>query len=182
MNKKRRVVVTGVGIVSPNGIGNENCYRAMINGVSAVRRVTEFDVSIFNTKIAAQVSDFDPVALGLSFDDAMRMDRYVQFACVAARMALEDSRLDLSKVDRERMGVSLANAICGTKYMEEEFALVTDSGKKPIDPRIVRPDLYDAAMFNTPSSEISAKYGLQGCLQYHFNRMHGGNRFRGVFL
>ncbi len=67
MNKKRRVVVTGVGIVSPNGIGNENCYRAMINGVSAVRRVTEFDVSIFNTKIAAQVSDFDPVALGLKF-------------------------------------------------------------------------------------------------------------------
>ncbi len=161
MNKKRRVVVTGVGIVSPNGIGNDNCYRAMINGVSAVRRVTEFDVSIFNTKIAAQVSDFDPVALGLSFEDAMRMDRYVQFACVAARMALEDSRLDLSKVNRERMGVSLANAICGTKYMEEEFALVTDSGKKTINPRIVRPDLYDAAMFNTPSSEISAKYGLQ---------------------
>ncbi len=162
MNKKRRVVVTGVGIVSPNGIGNENCYKAMINGVSAVRRVTEFDVSIFNTKIAAQVTDFDPVALGLSFEEAMRMDRYVQFACVAARMALEDSHLDLSKVDRERMGVSLANAICGTKYMEEEFALVTDSGKKPIDPRIVRPDLYDAAMFNTPSSEISAKYGLKG--------------------
>ena len=76
----------------------------MINGVSAVRRVTEFDVSIFNTKIAAQVSDFDPVALGLSFEDAMRMDRYVQFACVAARMALEDSRLDLSKVDRRAYG------------------------------------------------------------------------------
>ena len=111
MYKKRRVVVTGVGIVSPNGIGNENCYRAMINGVSAVARVTEFDVSIFNTKIAAQVLDFDPVALGLSFSEAMRMDRYVQFACVAARMALEDSRLDLSKVDRQRMGVSLANAI-----------------------------------------------------------------------
>src|SRR5271165_1593553 len=96
MDKKRRVVVTGVGIVSPNGIGNENCYRAMINGVSAVRRVTEFDVSIFNTKIAAQVTDFDPILLGLSFSDAMRMDRYVQFACVAARMALDDSRLDLS--------------------------------------------------------------------------------------
>lgn len=162
MNKKRRVVITGVGIVSPNGIGNEACYKSMINGVSAVRRVNEFDVSLFNTKIAAQVNDFDPIALGLSWDEAMRMDRYVQFALVAARMALEDSKLNLNRVDRERMGVSLANAICGTKYMEEEFALVTDSGTKPIDPSLVRPDLYDAAMFNTPSSEISAKYGLKG--------------------
>lgn len=162
MNKKRRVVITGVGIVSPNGIGNENCYKAMIGGKSAVRRVTEFDVSLFNTKIAAQVNDFDPVALGLTWEESMRMDRYVQFALVAARMALEDSRLNLSKVDKERMGVSLANAICGTKYMEEEFALVTDSGTKPINPALVRPDLYDAAMFNTPSSEIAAKYGLMG--------------------
>src|SRR5476651_931395 len=120
INKKRRVVVTGVGIVSPNGIGNENCYHAMINGVSAVRRVTEFDVSIFNTKIAAQVSDFDPVALGLSFSDGMSMNRYVQFACVVAFMVFDDSRLDLSKVDLERMGVYFDNAICGTKYMEEE--------------------------------------------------------------
>ncbi len=159
---KRRVVVTGVGIVAPNGIGNDACFSAMIKGVSAIRRVTEFDVSIFNTKIAAQVLDFDPVALGLSFEDAMRMDRYVQFAMVAARMALEDSKLDLRKINRDRVGVSLANAICGTKYMEEEFALVTDSGTKPINPAIVRPDLYDAAMFNTPSSEVSAKYGFRG--------------------
>jgi len=162
MFKKRRVVITGVGIVSPNGIGNEACYQAMINGVSAIKRVTEFDVSLFNTKIAAQVNDFDPVKLGLSWEEAMRMDRYVQFALVAARMAIEDSKLNLNKIDKERIGVSLANAICGTKYMEEEFALVTDSGTKPINPALVRPDLYDAAMFNTPSSEISAKYGLMG--------------------
>ncbi len=160
--KKRRVVVTGVGIVSPNGIGNEACFKGMINGVSAVRLVTEFDVSIFNSRIAAQVRDFDPVKLGLTWEEAMRMDRYVQFAMVSARMALEDSKLNLSQVDRDRMGVSLANAICGTKYMEEEFALVTDNGTKPIDPSLVRQDLYDAAMFNTPSSEIAAKYGLHG--------------------
>jgi len=158
----RRVVITGVGIVSPNGIGKDNCYNAMINGVSAVDRVTEFDVSQFNTKIAAQVRDFDPMALGLTREEALRMDRYVQFAVVAARMAVEDAKLNFAKIDMERMGISLANAICGTKYMEEEFALVTDSGKNPIDPSIVRPDLYDAAMFNTPSSEIAARYGLKG--------------------
>ncbi len=162
MNKKRRVVVTGVGIVAPNGVGADACYQNMIKGVSAVKRVTEFDVSLFNTKIAAQVRDFDPLKLGLTKDEAYRMDRYVQFAVAAAKMALEDSKMNLDKVDKERMGVSLANAICGTKYMEEEFALVTDSGKNPIDPSLVRPDLYDASMFNTPSSEISAKYGLMG--------------------
>src|SRR3990167_1181795 len=102
----RRVVVTGVGIISPNGVGKEACYRNMINGVSAVRRVTEFDVSIFNTKIAAQVRDFDPVALGLTWEEAMRMDRYVQFAMVAARMAVEDSGLNLNKIDRRRIVVS----------------------------------------------------------------------------
>jgi beta-ketoacyl-acyl-carrier-protein synthase II len=159
--KNRRVVVTGIGIISPNGIGKENCWTSMINGVSAVKRVTEFDVSMFNTRIAAQVSDFDPLKYGLSRDEALRMDRYVQFALVAARMAIEDSGLQLMKENPERIGVSLANAICGTKYMEEEFALVTDSGKNPIDPSIVRPDLYDASMFNTPSSEISAKYGFK---------------------
>ncbi len=160
--KKRRVVVTGVGTVSPNGVGTQNAWKGFLTGKSGVSLVREFDVSVFNTKIAAQVKDFDPFALGLSHEEAMRMDRYVQFAAVAARMALEDSKLDLSREDPERIGVCLANAICGTKYMEEEFALVTDNGKNPIDPSRVRQDLYDAAMFNTPSIEISAKYGLRG--------------------
>ena len=160
--KKRRVVITGVGVVSPNGVGKEACWENMINGVSAIRRVTEFDMSQFNTQIAAQVLDFDPMKEGLTHDEAVRMDRYVQFAVVAADEALRDSGLDLTVSNKERIGVSLANAICGTKWMEEEFALVTDSGKNEIDPTIVRPDLYDAAMFNTPSSEISARYGLKG--------------------
>jgi len=159
---KRRVVITGLGVISPNGIGKDKCYEAMINGVSAIRRVTDFDVSQFNTKIAAQARDFDPIKLGLTEEEVKRMDRYVQFAVVAADMALKDSSLDLSKVDKRQMGITLANAICGTKYMEEEFLRVTNQGKDPIDPTIVRPDLYDASMFNTPSSEISARYGLKG--------------------
>jgi beta-ketoacyl-acyl-carrier-protein synthase II len=159
---KRRVVITGVGVISPNGIGKHNVWEAMSKGQSAVKLVNNFDVSLFNTKIAAEVRDFDPFSFGLSHDDVMRMDRYVQFAVVAAKMAIQDSKLDFSKVDLQRTGVCLANAICGTKYMEEEFALVTNDGKNPIDPSLVRPDLYDAAMFNTPSIEISAKYGLKG--------------------
>jgi len=162
MSQKRRVVITGIGVISPNGIGKDNVYQAMIKGKSAVKLVDSFDVSVFNTKIAAEVRDFDPFKLGLTHDEAVRMDRYVQFGVVAGDMAVKDSGLDLKKENPERIGVSLANAICGTKYMEEEFSLVTDSGKNPIDPRLVRPDLYDAAMFNTPSIELSARYGLKG--------------------
>ena len=159
---KRRVVVTGVGVISPNGIGKENVWNAFISGKSGVKLVDSFDVSVFNTKIAAEVRDFDPFKLGLTHEEAVRMDRYVQFGVVAADMAIKDAKLDFSKIDPERSGVSLANAICGTKYMEEEFALVTDDGKNPIDPAKVRPDLYDAAMFNTPSIEISSRYHLKG--------------------
>ncbi|MDD5560933.1 MAG: beta-ketoacyl-[acyl-carrier-protein] synthase family protein [Candidatus Omnitrophica bacterium] len=159
---KRRVVITGIGVISPNGIGKSNAWDGFSGGKSGVRLVEGFDVSVFNTKIAAQVRDFDPFKLGLSHEEAMRMDRYVQFGLASGKMALEDSKLNLSKEDPRRIGVCLANAICGTKYMEEEFALVTEDGKKPIDPSLVRPDLYDAAMFNTPSIEISARFGFQG--------------------
>ncbi len=160
--QKRRVVITGIGPVSPNGIGKDNIWKGMSSGISGVKLVDGFDVSVFNTKIAAEVRDFDPFKLGLTHEEVVRMDRYVQFGVVAGDMAIKDSGLNFSKVDLERVGVCLANAICGTKYMEEEFALVTEDGKKPIDPSKVRPDLYDAAMFNTPSIEISAKYGLKG--------------------
>jgi len=160
--KKRRVVITGIGVVSPNGIGKENAWAAFTTGKSGVKRVDGFDVSVFNTKIAAEVRDFDPFKLGLTHEEATRMDRYVQFGVVAADMAIKDSGIIFSKEDPQRIGVCLANAICGTKYMEEEFALVTDDGKNPIDPSKVRPDLYDAAMFNTPSIEISSRYNFKG--------------------
>ncbi|MDP2941790.1 MAG: beta-ketoacyl-[acyl-carrier-protein] synthase family protein [Candidatus Omnitrophota bacterium] len=159
---KRRVVITGIGVISPNGIGKENAWRGMSSGKSAIKLVDSFDVSVFNTKIAAEARDFDPFKLGLTHEEAMRMDRYVQFGVVAGGMALKDSGLDLAEENPERFGVCLANAICGTKYMEEEFALVTNDGKEPIDPAKVRPDLYDAAMFNTPSIEVSSRYGLKG--------------------
>ncbi|MFH1191001.1 MAG: beta-ketoacyl-[acyl-carrier-protein] synthase family protein [Candidatus Omnitrophota bacterium] len=159
---KRRVVITGIGVISPNGIGKKDAWEGFSQGKSGVRRVEGFDVSVFNTKIAAQVMDFDPFKLGLTHEEAMRMDRYVQFGVAAGKMAIEDSKLNFSREIPQQIGVCLANAICGTKYMEEEFALVTDDGKKPIDPGLVRPDLYDAAMFNTPSIEISSRYGLKG--------------------
>jgi beta-ketoacyl-acyl-carrier-protein synthase II len=162
---KRRVVITGVGVVSPNGIGLEDFWRNMANGVPAVQTVTAFDVSRFNSQIAAQVLGFEPDEFGLDQDTVERMDRYVQFAVAGAQMGVEDASLDFDKVDKERVGVVLANAICGTKYMEEEFLRVTNNGRTAINPALARPYLYDASMFNTPSSEIGARYGLHGaCL------------------
>ncbi|UCD15630.1 MAG: beta-ketoacyl-[acyl-carrier-protein] synthase family protein [Candidatus Omnitrophota bacterium] len=158
----KRVVVTGLGIIAPCGEDKRTFYKNLIEGKSCTRKVENFDVSLFNSRIAAQDLDFDPANFGISQQDAQRMDRYVQFAVAAAKQAVSDANIDFSKLNLYRNGVVLANAICGTRFMEEEFLLVTDWGKNPIDPRKGRPYLYDAAMFNTPCSEISALYGLGG--------------------
>lgn len=159
---KKRVVVTGVGVLAPNGAGKESFWEGMISGRSGIRKVTAFDVSQFRSQVVAEIKDFDPSSWGLSREQVSRMDRYVQLSLAGTYEALEDAKLDLDKEDKTKAGVCLANAICGTKYMEEEFLRVADRGKAPIDPALVSPDLYDASMFNTPSSEISALYGLKG--------------------
>lgn len=156
----RRVVVTGLGVISPAGEDLETFYQNLIAGKSFIKRVENFDVSLFNSKIAAQDLNFDPLKFGIK--DYYRMDRYVQFNLAASIEAVKDAGLDFEKLNRFKSGVVLSNAICGTRFMEEEFLLVTDWGKKPIDPRKARPYLYDAAMFNTPSSEVAARFGLNG--------------------
>ncbi len=156
----KRVVITGIGIISAAGEDKNEFYHNLIEGKPCIERVENFDVSLFVSKIASQDLGFDPLKFGIA--DHGRMDRYVQFGIAAAKQAVEDANLNFSEFNRRRCGVVLANAICGTRFMEEEFLLVTDWGKKPIDPRKGRPYLYDAAMFNTPSAEVSALYGTQG--------------------
>lgn len=158
----RRVVVTGVGVIAPCGEDKESFYKNLIEGKSFIEKVENFDVSLFNSKIAAQALGFDPLRFGIPEKDAQRMDRYVQFAIAATKQAVEDSNLEFDRLNLYRCGIVLANAICGTRFMEEEFLLVTDWGKNPIDPRKGRPHLYDAAMFNTPSAEIASIYHLKG--------------------
>ncbi|MFO8143982.1 MAG: beta-ketoacyl-[acyl-carrier-protein] synthase family protein [Dehalococcoidales bacterium] len=159
---RRRVVVTGLGIISPNGIGKDAFWENSVSGVSGVRLVTDYDLSQFRSRMAAQVIDFDPFSFGLDREEVERMDRYVQFAVAGAQSAVDDAGVKFDDEIRERTGVCLANAICGTRYMDEEFLRVTNGGKDPIDPSKVRPHLYDASMFNTPSTEISARYQLKG--------------------
>lgn len=156
----KRVVITGIGVISAAGEDKNTFYDNIIAGRPFIERVENFDVSLFVSKIASQDLGFDPLKFGIK--DHERMDRYVQFGIAAAKQAVEDSGIDFKKVDTKRCGVVLANAICGTRFMEEEFLLVTDWGKKPIDPRKGRPYLYDAAMFNTPSGEVGAIHGTRG--------------------
>lgn len=155
-----RVVITGIGVISAAGEDKNEFYNNLIEGKPCIERVENFDVSLFNSKIASQDLNFNPENFGIK--DHYRMDRYVQFGIAAAKQAVQDANIDLSKLNLKKTGVILANAICGTRFMEEEFLLVTDWGKNPIDPRKGRPYLYDAAMFNTPSAEISAIFGTQG--------------------
>jgi len=156
----RRVVITGLGVISAAGEEKNEFYNTLIDGRACIERVENFDVSLFLSKIASQDLKFDPLKFGITEHE--RMDRYVQFGVAAAKGAVEDAKIDLKTLSSRKSGVVLANAICGTRLMEEEFLLVTDWGKNPIDPRKVRPYLYDAAMFNSPSAEISAVYETQG--------------------
>ena len=156
----RRVVITGIGVICAAGEDKETFYENLIAGKPFIEKVENFDVSLFMSKIASQDLDFDPEKFGIK--DHFRMDRYVQFGIAAAKQAVEDANLDKDVLASYKTGVILANAICGTRFMEEEFLLVTNWGKDPITPAKGRPYLYDASMFNTPSAEISARYHTQG--------------------
>lgn len=158
----RRVVITGIGIIAPGGIGKEPFWDTVTSGRSQTRLITAFDTSEFISRVGAWVDGFEPGVFGISAPEAAGMDRYLQFAIAGAKMAVEDSGLDFASIDRNRCGVSLANAICGTKWMEEEFLRVTDGGRSPIDPALASPYLYDASIFNSPANFISARYGLGG--------------------
>jgi len=153
-------VITGIGVICAAGEDKETFYENLIAGKPFIEKVENFDVSLFMSKIASQDLDFDPEKFGIK--DHFRMDRYVQFGIAAAKQAVEDANLDKDVLASYKTGVILANAICGTRFMEEEFLLVTNWGKNPITPAKGRPYLYDASMFNTPSAEISARYHTQG--------------------
>ena len=116
----KRVVVTGLGIICAAGEDKNEFYRNMVNGKPCVEEVENFDVSLFNSKIASQDLHFDPVKFAIK--EPERMDRYVQFSIAAAKQAIEESRIDKNSIDRFRAGVVLANAICGTRWMKRVMA------------------------------------------------------------
>ncbi|HEY8418151.1 MAG TPA: beta-ketoacyl-ACP synthase II, partial [Limnochordales bacterium] len=133
---KRRVVVTGIGAVTPVGIGKEALWDALARGVSGIGPITRFDAADYPTRFAGEVRDFDATEY-MDRKDARRFDRFVQFAWAAARMALEDAGLDPSRVDGERMGVLIGSGIGGIEVLEEQVRVLAEKGPTRVSPFLV---------------------------------------------
>ncbi len=158
----KRVVVTGIGVVAPGGVGRENFWEMITAGRTATRRITFFDPTGFRSQIAAEC-DFDPYTVGLDMQDVERMDRYVQFAVVAAQEAMQDSGINLTQIDHDRMGVSLGTAVGGTTYLDTAYVAVSNHGKEwLVDFDAGPPFLYQALVPSSLANEVAIKFGACG--------------------
>lgn len=133
---KKRVVVTGMGVISPVGIGIDAFWDSLINGRSGLGPVTRFDASNLPTRVAGEVKDFDPLQY-LDKKEVRRMDRFTQFALCATQMAVADAGLILDELDRERLGVVLGTGIGGTQTFEEQHQVLLDRGPSRVSPFFV---------------------------------------------
>jgi 3-oxoacyl-[acyl-carrier-protein] synthase II len=151
-----RVVVTGLGVISPVGTGKDVFWQNLIAGKSGIGPVTRFDVSDMPTKIAGEINDFDP---GLYMDkkEARRMDRFAQFALAAAKLAVTDSKLDLEQEDRDRIGVVVGCGIGGVITFEEQKETLISKG-----PGRVSPFFVPMLISNMGAGHISINMKLQG--------------------
>lgn len=161
----RRVVITGMGVIAPNGIGKENFWDACVAGRSGVRRITRFDASNLPSQIAGEVADFDALALGVTEKECVYLDRATQFSIASANMALEDAHLmgKLSEEERERTGVFIGSAMAGVDELEKTWQRLTDSGSHP--PRETRerePLIVTRMMTHTYAAMIAVHHQLYG--------------------
>jgi 3-oxoacyl-[acyl-carrier-protein] synthase II len=152
----RRVVVTGLGIVSPVGIGAENAWRAICNGQSGVTRITRFDPSAYTTHIAAEVKGFDPTQY-VNAKEARRYDTFIHYALAAAKEALADAGIAANPAFAERVGVNVGSGIGGLPMIEETAYALKESG-----PRKISPFFIPGSISNMPAGLISITYGFQG--------------------
>lgn len=161
---QRRVVITGLGIVAPNGIGKEDFWRASISGRSGIRRITRFDASFLPAQIAGEIPAFDPEALGLTPEESLTLDRGTQFAVAAANLAFYDSGLPntLSESGRSAMGVYMGTAMASAEEGEKLWLQFTDRGAHP--PRAIMHEIRPATLLMSyaPASAIAAHFQLHG--------------------
>ncbi|MFF8943918.1 beta-ketoacyl-[acyl-carrier-protein] synthase family protein [Streptomyces sp. NPDC014864] len=159
---QRRAVITGVGAVAPGGRGRDAYWDLLTAGRTATRRISLFDPAGFRSQVAAEC-DFDPLAAGLTPQEARRMDRAGQFAVVAAREAVEDSGLDLAAADPGRIGVSIGSAVGCTMGLEEEYAVLSDGGRDwLVDHSYGVPHLYGYMVPSTLAVEVARQVHAEG--------------------
>lgn len=153
---KRRVVVTGLGVVSPVGIGVKTAWDNILAGKSGITQITKFDASAFSSTIAGEVKDFN-VEDYLSAKDARRMDTFIQYGLVAAIEAVKDSGIVVTEENAERIGVSIGSGIGGMQFIEDTDILYQASG-----PRKISPFFIPGTIINMISGNLSIMFGFKG--------------------
>ncbi|MFA3781967.1 beta-ketoacyl-ACP synthase II [Melioribacteraceae bacterium 4301-Me] len=153
---KRRVVITGLGALTPIGNNLEEFWEGLKTGRNGAGLITRFDTTNFNTKFACEIKNFDPLTY-IDKKEVRRMDPYTQYALATAAMALEDSQIDLSKINLERAGVIFGSGIGGMDTFEKQHIAFIEGGAKRISPFFVPMMISDIA-----AGQISIKYGLKG--------------------
>jgi 3-oxoacyl-[acyl-carrier-protein] synthase II len=151
-----RIVVTGAGVVSPVGNTVEACWDNLVAGVSGAGPITRFDVTNFETKFACEVKDFSFEGV-LDRKEAKRMDRFVQFAVVAAAEALRNAGIDLERTDRERVGVLIGSGIGGMETFETQHTALMEKGPGRVSPFFIPMMISDMA-----AGQVSIQFGLKG--------------------
>lgn len=154
-----RVVITGLGIVAPNGIGKEAFWHSCVSGISGIRHISRFDASALPTNIAGEVVGFDPMQCGLSEDETRHLDRNVQFALAAAHLALEDAHImhTLTEQEREQMGVYMGSAMACAEEGERLWQQATGDGSHP--------SLLDGTTL--PSANLFITHASASCIAAH---------------
>ena len=156
MTNRRRVVVTGIGLVSSLGIGTEANWRALLAGTSGVTTITKFDASQFATRIAGEVKGFDPLAF-VEKKDVKKMDIFIQYAIAAAQFAVDDACLKVTDDISRRVGVFIASGIGGFTTIEREHKALLEGG-----PRKISPFFIPSAIINLAAGQVSIRFGAKG--------------------
>jgi 3-oxoacyl-[acyl-carrier-protein] synthase II len=153
---ERRVVITGMGVISPIGLNKEEFWSSLLAGCSGIKEIDRFPTDNFPTKIAAQVKDFQIVDY-VSRRDARRMDLFVQFACAAARIAVEDAALTINDENRTRTGVWIASGIGGIGTLESQHHAFMKKGVNGISPFFI-----PMMIPNMAAGQVSIMLGAMG--------------------
>lgn len=159
----RRVVITGIGVVAPGGVGRETFWQTLVEGKSTADRLDIEGIERFRSQIACAVTDWEPRTCGLSEEEAERWDRHIQFGLVAAQEAWLDSGLLRKQLDPERCGVAAGTAISSTIRLEQEYLAVSRQATEFIvDPSLASPYLYHAVTPSSLSAAIASQFQLYG--------------------
>ena len=152
----RRVVITGIGLVSSLGIGTKANWDALVAGTSGVHRITKFDASAFAAQIAGEVKGFDPLQF-IDKKDVKKMDVFIQYAVAAAQFAMDDSKLEVTPENADAIGVYIASGIGGFTTIEREHKALLEGG-----PRKISPFFIPSAIINLAAGQVSIRFGAKG--------------------